>query len=61
MTSMKPERRQEMLTPGATLTIAATLLGGTTEQTIRYFTQQVTQEERGSMTCSAQGDPSASC
>jgi hypothetical protein len=50
-----------MLTPGAALTIAATLLGGATEQTIRYLAHQVTQEERPSMTSSAQGDPSASC
>jgi hypothetical protein len=35
-----------MPTPSAALTIAATLLGGATEQTIWYFTQPVTPHER---------------
>ena len=37
---MQADERQGMLTPSAALTIAATLLGGATEQTIRYFTRR---------------------
>ena len=43
---MPPDTRQAMPTPSAALTIAATLLGGATEQTIWYFTQPVTPHER---------------